>query len=78
MNNFKFYLACQIRDKNENIVSSKSFVVHQGLNGPRREKTCLRGFANNTGAPAHPRSLISTFVNRFLESILCKLTPLEI
>ena len=27
--------------------------------GPQREKTCLRGFANNTGAdqPAHPRSL---------------------
>ena len=26
--------------------------------GPRREKTCLRGFANNTGAdqPAHPQS----------------------
>ena len=35
--------------------------------GPRREKTCLRGFANNTGAdqPAHPRSLISTFAIRF-------------
>ena len=30
-------------------------------NGPRREKTCLRGFANNTGAdqPSHPRRLIS-------------------
>ena len=34
--------------------------------GPRREKTCLRGFANNTGAdqPAHPRNLISAFVIR--------------
>ena len=44
--------------------------------GPQREKTCLRGFANNTGAdqPAHPRSLISAFVVRFLESIICKLT----
>ena len=33
-------------------------------NGNRREKTCLRWFANNTGAdqPAHPRSLISAFV----------------
>ena len=41
--------------------------------GPRRKKTCLRGFANNTGAdqPAHPRSLISAFVIRFLESIIC-------
>ena len=34
---------------------------------PQREKTCLRGFANNTGAdqPAHTRSLISAFVIRF-------------
>ena len=43
--------------------------------GLQREKTCLRGFANNTGAdqPAHPLSLISTFVICFLESIICKL-----
>ena len=48
--------------------------------GPRREKTCLRGFANNTGAdqPAHPSSLISTFVIRFLEIILRKLVTGEI
>ena len=41
--------------------------------GPRREKTCLRRFANNTGAdqPAHPRSLISAFVVHFLESSIC-------
>ena len=34
------------------------------LDGPRREKTCLWGFENSTGAdqPAHPRSLISAFV----------------
>ena len=39
-----------------------------------------RGFANNTCAdqPAHPRSLISTFVIRFLESIICKLATSEI
>ena len=50
------------------------------LIGPRREKTCLRGFANNTVAdqPAHPRSLISAFVIRFLESIICKLATGEI
>ena len=41
------------------------------INGPQQEKTCLQGFANNTGAdqPAHPRSLISAFVIRFLVSI---------
>ena len=48
--------------------------------GPRREKICLRGFVNNTGAdqPAHLRSLISAFVVRFLESNICKLTTSEI
>ena len=49
-------------------------------NGPQRQKTCLPGFANNTGAaqPAHPRSLISTFVICFLESFICKLATDEI
>ena len=50
------------------------------LFGPRREKTCLRVFVNNTGAdqPAHPRRLISALVTRFLESIICKLATDEI
>ena len=49
-------------------------------NGPRRMKTFLRGFANDTGAdqPAHQRSLISTFVICFLESTICKLATGEI
>ena len=49
-------------------------------NGPRREKTCLRRCANNTGAdqPAHPRSLISAFVIRLLESIISRLNTDEI
>ena len=43
-------------------------------------ETCLRGFANNTGAdqPAHRRSLISAFVTPFVESIICKLATGEI
>ena len=46
----------------------------------QREKTCLWGFRKNTGPdqPAHPRSLISAFVIRFLESIICKLATDEI
>ena len=42
--------------------------------GLQSEKICLRGFVNNTGAdqPAHPRSLISAFVIRFLKSIICR------
>ena len=48
--------------------------------GPRRKKTCHRGFENNTGAdqPAHLRRLISAFVICFLESIICKLSTGEI
>ena len=38
------------------------------------------GLANNTGAdqPAHPRSLISAFVIRFLKSVISKLAASEI
>ena len=48
--------------------------------GPRPEKTCLWGFADNTGAdqPAHLRSLISAFVIRFLENFICELATGEI
>ena len=50
------------------------------INGPQRKKTCLREVANNTGAdqPAHPHSLISAFVIRFLESIISRLATGEI
>ena len=50
------------------------------LIGPRREKTCLLRFANNTGAdqPVHPRSLISAFVIRLLESSIFKLASSKI
>ena len=39
---------------------------------PGHEKTCLMSYANNKGAdrPAHPRSLISAFVVRCLDSII--------
>ena len=49
-------------------------------NGPRREKTCLRGFANNKGAdqPAHPPRLVSAFVIRFIESTISRLATSEI
>ena len=48
--------------------------------GLRRDKTCLRGFANNKGADqsAHPRRLISAFVIRLLERIISKLATSEI
>ena len=45
----------------------------RGTNGPGHAKTCLMPYANNKGAdqPAHPRSLISTFVVRCLDSMIC-------
>ena len=41
------------------------------LYGPGHAKMCLMAYANNKGAdqPAHPRSLISTFVVRCLDSM---------
>ena len=58
------------------------FISHEKLfiYGPRRKKTCLRGFANNTCAdqPAHLRSLISAFVIRVLDSTISKLATSEI
>ena len=44
-----------------------------GSFGPGHAKTCLMSYANNKGAdrPAHPRSLISTFVVRCLVSMIC-------
>ena len=40
--------------------------------GPGQAKTCLIPYTNNKGAdqPANPRSLISTFVVRFLDNII--------
>ena len=45
----------------------------------RRNKTCLPGFADNTGAdqPALPRSLISSFIIRLFENIISKLDTSE-
>ena len=39
---------------------------------PGHEKMCLMSYANNKGAdqPVHPRSLISAFVARCLDSIM--------
>ena len=32
------------------VLDSQNLVLLSHLYGPQREKTCLRGFANNTGA----------------------------
>ena len=43
------------------------------LIGPGHAKMCLMPYVNNKGADqtAHPRSLISTFVVRCLDSMIC-------
>ena len=43
-------------------------------------KACLRRYGDNKGTdqPAHPRSLISTFVIHSLESIISRLAASEI
>ena len=48
--------------------------------GPRREKTCLWGFANSKDAdqPALPLSLISAFAFYLLQSIISRLATREI
>ena len=47
--------------------------VDSDQTGPGHAKTCLMSYVNNKGAdqPAHPRSLISTFVVRCLDSMMC-------
>ena len=46
---------------------------HITSTGPGHVKTCLMPYANNKGAdqPVHPRSLISTFVVRYLDRMIC-------
>ena len=48
--------------------------------GRNASKPVFRGFAKNTdtGQLKHPRTLISAYVIRFLESIICKLAIGEI
>ena len=73
-----YHLVFGINIKMSNFVSCKQnfaeFVqmdpVH--LYEPGHKKTCLMSYANNKGAdqPAHPRSLISAFVVRCLDSVM--------
>ena len=51
-----------------------------GLFGPWHEKNCLRGSVDNKGGdqPAHPHSLITTFVIHLLERVITKLATSEI
>ena len=58
----------------------RAWLRYDDIIGPRCEKICLRGFANNKGAdqPAQQRSLTSAFVILFLENFIRKLATSKI
>ena len=48
------------------------------LNEPGHAKVCLMPYANKKGAdPAHPRSLISTFIVRYLDSMILAISEVS-
>ena len=52
----------------------------QSIYDPCHEKMCLMSYAKNKGAdqPAHPRSLISAFVVRCLDSVMFLVSVIKI
>ena len=60
---------------NKGLKNNFPFSLYHVINEPRRDKTCLQGFANNIGVdqPVRMRNLISTFVVHLLESNISKL-----
>ena len=67
-NHMHIFIPC----KNISKVLKHSSIVESNSFEPGHEKMCLMSYANNKGAdqPAHPRSLISAFVVRCLDSII--------
>ena len=51
-------------------MSEASDGLLKGSNEPHHEETCLMSYANNKDTGQHPRSLISAFVVRCLDSII--------
>ena len=72
--------AVKIISKKKFSTGGKHAVVRNISYGPRCEKTCLQGFANNKCAdqPVHLRRLISAFVIRFLEITISRLATSKI
>ena len=62
----------KIRVEQKQNAVEKNLYIHMYIHEPGHEKTCLMSYANNKGAdqPAHPRSLISAFVVRCLDSVM--------
>ena len=70
---FAFFHNCLSRTSDLNTKPERPLIIGQifGIE-PGHEKMCLMLYANNKGADqtAHPRSLISAFVVRCLDSII--------
>ena len=52
-------------------ITNKQYLCKQETKEPGHEETCLMLYANNKGVdqPAHPRSLMSVFIVRCLDSV---------
>ena len=63
-----------------NVISQEHFCYILFITCALTRENLFSGFANNTSSdqPAHPRSLISAFIIRFLESTISKLDTSEI
>ena len=75
-----FYL-CDLSSGSALVARNKTILKDRNTSfGPRRETTCLQGFAKIKGSdqPEHRRSLISAFVIPTLESIISRLATSEI
>ena len=58
---------------NVSVCSKTELLLGFILSEPGHEKMCLMLYANNKGAdqPAYPRSLISAFIVRCLDGVIC-------
>ena len=72
MSNRSFYVSLDLDDF-IHFCSISSSITSKLNMGQVMKKMCLMPYANNKGAdqPAHPRSLINTFVVRCLDSMMC-------
>ena len=61
-----------VKNLKATLIKNRLFYYSWIFNEPGKEKMFLMSYANNKGAdqPAHPRSLISAFIVRCLDSII--------
>ena len=79
---YKLVLAAQLTSLSPTIQKTGFLESSRGplIYRPLREKTCLQGFSDITGAdrPAHPHSLLNAFVVRLLKCFISSLATSEL